>query len=186
MPRERLSYILKVMSDPATDPLTDPATEPATKPVDEQFMRAAIAEAERAGLNGEVPVGAVVVADGEIIGRGGNQSIRFHDPTGHAEIVALRRAARNVGNYRLTGCTLYVTVEPCAMCAGAAVWARIERLVYGCDDPKAGVIGTLFRLTEDPRLNHRIETASGVLSADCADILQEFFKMKRSAEKKRD
>ena len=147
---------------------------------DERFMQAALKEARRAAADGEVPVGAVVVLGEEIIGRGSNRSIRDHDPTAHAEIVALREAATRLGNYRLTGCTLYVTTEPCAMCAGAAVLARIERLVYGCDDPKAGAVRSLYRIADDARLNHRIDVTGGVLAEDCAALLRDFFEKRRS------
>jgi tRNA(adenine34) deaminase len=148
---------------------------------DEQYMRLALEEARRAEAAGEVPVGAVIVQNGEVIGAGRNRNIIDHDPTAHAEIVALRQAASKLANHRLTGCTLYVTVEPCAMCAGAAVLARIERLVYGCDDPKAGAVRSLYRLAEDARLNHRINVVSGVLADDCSALLTAFFRRKRSA-----
>jgi len=143
-------------------------------------MRLALAEAEAAREAGEVPVGAVVARDREIISCGHNRTILDHDPTAHAEIVALREAARRIGNHRLLGCSLYVTVEPCAMCAGAIVQARSARLVYGCDDPKAGAVRTLYQLADDPKLNHRAEVVSGVLGAECSAILQEFFRMKRA------
>ena len=146
---------------------------------DERFMREALEEAQRAAAEGEVPVGAVVVLGEEIIGRGRNRSISEHDPTAHAEVVALRRAAQRLANYRLTGCTLYVTVEPCAMCAGAAVLARIGRLVYGCDDLKAGAVRSLFRITDDSRLNHQMTITSGVLGEECASLVQAFFQKKR-------
>jgi tRNA(adenine34) deaminase len=144
------------------------------------FMQAALEEARRAEERGEVPVGAVVARGSEILGRGGNSSIAQSDPTAHAEIVALRQAALALGNYRLEDCTLYVTVEPCAMCAGAAVQARIARLVYGCDDPKAGAVYSLFRLAGDNRLNHRIETTRGVLAEECAALIRGFFQKKRT------
>src|SRR3990172_1679842 len=146
---------------------------------DIQFMREALAEAERAAAEGEVPVGAIVVRGGEIVGRGGNRMIGSNDPSAHAEIVAMREASQRLANYRLTGCTLYVTMEPCAMCAGAAVLARVKRLVYGCDDPKAGAVRTLFRLADDLRLNHRIEIARGILAEECAACVQDFFQKKR-------
>jgi tRNA(adenine34) deaminase len=151
-----------------------------TNEQDERFMRAALEEAQRAASDGEVPVGAVVVQGEEIVGRGSNRSIRDHDPTAHAEIVALREASARVANYRLPGCTLYVTTEPCAMCAGAAVLARIDRLVYGCDDPKAGAVRSLFRIADDVRLNHRISIAGGVLAEECAALLRDFFERRRS------
>lgn len=143
-------------------------------------MRVALEEARRAEAEGEVPVGAVVVLGEEIVGRGRNRSVSDNDPTAHAEIVALREASRRLVNYRLTGCTLYVTVEPCTMCAGAAVLARIERLVYGCDDPKAGAVRSLFRLADDARLNHRIAVTPGVLAEECAAPLHAFFLKRRS------
>ena len=146
---------------------------------DVYFMRVALEEARRAEAEGEVPVGAVVVLGDEIVGRGRNRNVSDHDPTAHAEIVALRQAAQKLANYRLTGCALYVTVEPCAMCAGAAVLARIERLVYGCDDPKAGAVRSLFRLTGDARLNHQVVITSGVLGEECAACVREFFQKKR-------
>jgi tRNA(adenine34) deaminase len=147
---------------------------------DAQFMREALAEARRASENGEVPVGAIVVRGAEIVGRGANRMIASHDPSAHAEIVAMREASQRLSNYRLPGCTLYVTVEPCAMCAGAAVLARVDRLVYGCDDPKAGAVRTLFRVADDLRLNHRIEIERGILAEECASYLKDFFQKKRS------
>ena len=147
---------------------------------DAAYMRLALEEARRAASQGEVPVGAVVVFGEQIIGRGSNRNIADHDPTAHAEVVALRQAAAQLANYRLAGCTLYVTVEPCAMCAGAAVLARLERLVYGCDDPKAGAIRSLYQIADDARLNHRIEITSGVLAEECSALLRTFFAEKRS------
>jgi tRNA(adenine34) deaminase len=146
---------------------------------DIQFMREALAEAGRAEAEGEVPVGAVVVRGEEVIGRGANRMIGSHDPSAHAEVVAMRDASRRLANYRLTGCTLYVTMEPCPMCAGAAVLARLDRLVYGCDDPKAGAVRTLFRLADDLRLNHRMEIGRGVLAEECAARVRDFFQKKR-------
>src|SRR3990172_9259820 len=146
---------------------------------DLHFMQEALAEARGAEAAGEVPVGAVVVQGGEIVGRGANRMIGSHDPSAHAEIVALREAAQRLANYRLPGCTLYVTMEPCAMCAGAAVLARLDRLVYGCNDPKAGAVRTLFRLADDLRLNHRISVTGGVLAEECAACVQDFFQKKR-------
>jgi tRNA(adenine34) deaminase len=147
---------------------------------DEKFMKMALGEALSAADAGEVPVGAVIVTDtGEVLARAGNRTISDNDPTAHAEIVALRAAARAAGNYRLTGATLYVTLEPCAMCAGALVHARIARLVYGCDDPKVGAIAGKLRLLEHSTLNHRVEVASGVLATECAVLLQSFFAGKR-------
>lgn len=148
---------------------------------DEDWMRLALAEASAAQAEGEVPVGAVVVLDGNEIGRGHNRTLQDRDPSAHAEVVALRDAARRLGNHRLTGCHLYVTVEPCAMCAGAIVQARIARVVYGCDDPKAGAVRTLYQIADDPRLNHRAEIAGGVLAVECAELLRRFFQEKREA-----
>jgi len=142
-----------------------------------RFMREALALADAAARAGEVPVGAVVVAgDGnEIIGRGHNQPVGSHDPTAHAEIVAMREAGRRLGNYRLTGATLYVTVEPCLMCVGAMVHARIGTLVFGVTEPKAGAIESTQRAHEHPALNHRIRVVSGVLTAECRDVMRQFF-----------
>jgi len=142
-------------------------------------MREALAEAAAAAREGEVPVGAVVVVDGEIVGRGRNQPIGSHDPTAHAEIVAMRDAAKQLGNYRLSGATLYVTVEPCVMCVGAMVHARIGTLVFGTPEPKAGAIESTQRAHEHPALNHRIRVVSGVLAADCRDLMREFFESRR-------
>jgi tRNA(adenine34) deaminase len=143
------------------------------------FMRAALEEARKGFEAGEVPVGAVVVADGRIIGRGFNQPIGGHDPTAHAEVVAIRAAAREVGNYRLVGSTLYVTIEPCLMCVGAMVHARVETLVFGAPEPKAGAVVSSCRAHELPSLNHRIEVLGGVLQTDCRAIIQEFFRGRR-------
>lgn len=148
--------------------------------VDVEFMQVAMEEAARAEAAGEVPVGAVVVNGGKILGRAGNRNIVEKDPTAHAEILAMRQAAQNTSNYRLEGCTLYVTIEPCAMCAGAAVLARVSRLVYGCDDPKSGAVRTFFRVADDIRLNHRIEVTRGVLQQECASQIRAFFQKKRS------
>ena len=142
-------------------------------------MRDALALAQRAREQGEVPVGAVVVLDGAVIGQGFNQPISSSDPTAHAEIVALRDAARRIGNYRLTGATLYVTIEPCQMCVGAMVHARIARLVYGTPEPKAGAVESAMRAHEHPSLNHRMEATGGVLEAECRDLIQAFFKDRR-------
>ncbi|HSF05664.1 MAG TPA: tRNA adenosine(34) deaminase TadA [Methylomirabilota bacterium] len=148
-------------------------------PRDEEFMRQALAEARRGLDAGEVPVGAVVVVDGAVIARAHNEPIARRDPTAHAEILALREAARALGNYRLTSATLYATVEPCPMCCGAALQARIARLVYGAADPKAGAVGSLYRLLEDPRLNHRVPATGAVLEAASTALLHEFFETKR-------
>jgi tRNA(adenine34) deaminase len=143
-------------------------------------MRAALAEAKVAAEEGEVPVGAVVVASGEIIARGHNRSETDNDPSAHAEIVALREAARETGNYRVTDGTLYVTLEPCAMCMGALVQARIERLVFGAYDPKAGAAGSAIDLSDSRSFNHRFEINGGVLAGECAEVLKSFFESKRN------
>ena len=145
----------------------------------EPFMREALRLAEEAGRSGEVPVGAVVAVGGEIIGRGFNRSIAATDPTAHAEIVALREAARAVGNYRLSGAVLYVTIEPCLMCVGAMVHARIGTLVFGTPEPKAGAIESTQRAHEHPALNHRMSVVSGVLARECRELLQQFFRERR-------
>ena len=146
---------------------------------DESFMREALALAAEAEAAGEVPVGAVVVRDDVVIGRGRNQPIAAVDPTAHAEVVALREAARNVGNYRLTGSTLYVTVEPCLMCVGALVHARVERLVYGAREPKAGAVESTQRAHEHPALNHRIALTGGVLADEAQAMMVRFFEARR-------
>jgi tRNA(adenine34) deaminase len=145
----------------------------------EPFMREALGLADEAARAGEVPVGAVVVVAGEIVGRGHNQPIGSHDPTAHAEIVAMRDAARQLGNYRLSGATLYVTVEPCVMCVGAMVHARIGTLVFGTPEPKAGAIESTQRAHEHPALNHRMRVVSGVLAAQCRDAMRRFFDARR-------
>jgi tRNA(adenine34) deaminase len=142
-------------------------------------MRHALALAQRARDAGEVPVGALVVKDGAIVGEGWNQPIGAHDPSAHAEMVALRAAAHTLGNYRLTGCTLYVTLEPCVMCAGAMVHARIARLVFGAADPKAGAVHSVYDVIAQPRLNHRIDWQGGVLESECGEILRAFFRERR-------
>src|SRR6266705_5487582 len=147
---------------------------------DARCMALALEEARRAESDGEVPIGAVVVLDGRIIGRGRNRVIADSDPTAHAEMLALREAATEMGNYRLTGAALYVTLEPCPMCCGAAVNARVARVVYGAADPKAGAARSLYRLLDDARLNHQVAVAGGVRSAECAALLSEFFQKKRS------
>ncbi len=146
---------------------------------DELWMEEALREAERAQARGEVPVGAVVVCSGRIVGRGGNCNVAEADPTAHAEIVALRQAAQELGNHRLTDCELFVTIVPCPMCAGALVNARLKRLVYGADDPKAGAVHSVVRVLNHPGLNHVMEVSGGVLAARCAEILQKFFVEKR-------
>jgi tRNA(adenine34) deaminase len=147
--------------------------------MDETFMAEALAEARRAAAEGEVPIGAVLVAEGRIAGRGRNARERLRDPTAHAEILALQEAARTLGRWRLTGSTMYATLEPCPMCAGALVNARVDRLVYGVADPKAGAVDTLFDVVRDARLNHRIAVSSGVLAEECGALLREFFRERR-------
>ncbi len=147
--------------------------------IDIQFMQEALGEARAAAAGGEVPIGAVLVHDGEILARSGNRTIRDNDPTAHAEMVVLREAARLLGNYRLADTTLYVTIEPCSMCAGAIIQARVPRLVYGADDPKGGAVRSCFEILSHPRLNHQVEVTSGVLATDCATILQSFFAERR-------
>lgn len=143
------------------------------------FMQEAIEEARSAAAAGEVPVGAVLTLEGRIIARSGNRTIRDCDPTAHAEIIALREAARVVNNYRLADTTLYVTIEPCSMCAGAMIQARIPRLVYGANDPKAGAVRTYFQVLSNPSLNHQVEITAGVLAAECAEVIQSFFAKRR-------
>ena len=146
---------------------------------DESWMEQALEQARMAAQAGEVPVGALVIKDGEIIGLGHNRNLLDHDPAAHAEIVALRQAAARLGNHRLTGCEMFVTIEPCAMCAGALVHARLARLVYGASDPKAGAAGSVLQVLNHPGLNHKMEVRSGVLAEKCSEILQKFFREKR-------
>lgn len=148
--------------------------------IDVRFMRRALDLARHAEQAGEVPVGALVVLNDEVIGEGWNQPIVSHDPTAHAEMVAMRSAAARMKNYRLTGATLYVTLEPCAMCAGAMVHARIARVVYGAADPKAGAAGSVFNLLESTVLNHRAQVTGGVLADECGELLRKFFEARRS------
>ena len=147
--------------------------------VDIDFMTQALALAREAAAQDEVPVGAVVALDGEIVGQGFNQPIGRHDPTAHAEVMALRDAAARLGNYRLPGCTLYVTVEPCAMCAGAIQHARVARVVYGTVEPKTGACGSVVDLFAEARLNHHAEVSGGVMAEDCAEIVSDFFRRRR-------
>ena len=147
--------------------------------VDAPFMDLALAEARKAEAAGEVPVGAVVVADGLVIARGFNQPISLNDPTAHAEIAALREACRKVGNYRLSNATMYCTVEPCMMCAGAMIHARLARLVFGTPDPRAGSAGSIYNVLTDPRLNHRVQVVSGIREDECVGLLREFFAGRR-------
>ena len=146
---------------------------------DEGALGLALEEARRAAEAGEVPIGAVVVLDGRVIGRAHNAPIAQSDPTAHAETLALRAAARHLGNYRLTGATLYATVEPCVMCCGALVHARVDRLVYGAADPKAGAVASLYRILDDRRLNHRIEVTAGIRAEECGALLTAFFRARR-------
>src|SRR5437660_12395499 len=147
--------------------------------VDEPFMDLALAEAKKAQTAGEIPVGAVVVADGLVIARGFNQPMSLNDPTAHAEIAALRAACRTLGNYRLSNATMYCTVEPCTMCAGAMIHARLTRLVFGTPDPKAGSAGSIYNVLTDPRLNNRVVVASGIREDECAELLRDFFARRR-------
>ena len=154
---------------------------------DEHYMGLALAEARKAMARGEVPVGAVIVIDGEVIARAHNRPISLNDPCGHAEVLAIRKAAKKIGNYRLSGAEMYVTLEPCVMCAGAIVNARISRVVFGAADPKGGAVASLFNILADGRLNHSAQTQQGVLQEPCAEILSRFFRGKRitsSARKK--
>jgi len=144
------------------------------------FMREAVAEASRAASRQEVPVGAIVVLDGKIVGRGHNQPIESKDPTAHAEVLAIREAARAVGAYRLPGAILYVTLEPCVMCVGAIIHARIASIKYGARDEKAGALGSVYDIGRDGRLNHRIEVSGGLMEDECAEMLREFFKQRRA------
>jgi tRNA(adenine34) deaminase len=146
---------------------------------DETFMQAALEEAQLAASAGEVPIGAVIVRQGEIIAHGQNRVLRDVDPTAHAEIVAMRSAAYTLGNYRLLDCELYVTLEPCAMCAGAMIHARLARLVYGAPDPKAGAAGSVLEVLNHPKLNHKMALNSGILAEKCSEMLKEFFRAKR-------
>ena len=143
------------------------------------YMKEALEEARASAAAGEVPIGAVLVHNGKIIARSGNRTIRDSDPTAHAEIIVLREAARLLGNYRLADTTLYVTIEPCSMCAGAMIQARVPRLVYGCDDPKGGAVRSCFQVLSHPRLNHQVEVVSGVFASECAAIIQSFFAARR-------
>jgi tRNA(adenine34) deaminase len=147
--------------------------------LDSHYMRQALDEARAAGALGEIPVGAIVVCGRTVVGRGGNRKEATQDPTAHAEILALRQAAAHLGRWRLSGCSVYVTLEPCPMCVGAMLSARVDRLVFGCADPKAGVAVTLLRLADDPRFNHRMEVAGGVGAEEAAQLLRAFFQERR-------
>ena len=151
-----------------------------TLPEDESWMRAALGQAREAQRRGEVPVGSVVVLDGAVVGEGFNQPIGSHDATAHAEVVAIRDAGRRLGNYRLSAATVYVTIEPCQMCVGAMIHARISRVVYGTPEPKAGAIESAMRAHEHPALNHRLAATGGVLETECRAVMQEFFKSRRA------
>lgn len=146
---------------------------------DSDYMSLALEEARLAAAAGEVPVGAIMVREGAVIAKAGNRTIRDCDPTAHAEICVLREAARALGNYRLAGATLYVTIEPCAMCAGAMIQARVARLVYGAEDPKGGAVRSCFEVLSHARLNHQVEVTSGVLAEECASVIQSFFASRR-------
>ena len=146
---------------------------------DDSWMEAALVEAAQAQAAGEVPVGAVIVCEDRIVGRGANRNLADSDPTAHAEIVALREVARALGNHRLGECEMFVTIEPCAMCAGALVHARLKRLVYGADDPKAGAVRSVLQVLNHPRLNHQMEVTSGVLAGRCGELMQSFFRARR-------
>jgi tRNA(adenine34) deaminase len=150
---------------------------------DETYMKEALDEAKKAMDKGEIPVGAVVVLGGEVIGRGHNLREATGDPTAHAEMLALREAARAIGHWRLIGCTLYVTLEPCPMCAGAVINARVDRVCFGAFDPKAGCCGTLYDLTGERKFNHHPDVAGGVLNDECAALIKEFFSKRRAAQK---
>jgi tRNA(adenine34) deaminase len=165
-----------------TGPRNEAASSPPSRSSEaaERWMAEALALARSAQLRGEVPVGAVVVCEGAIVGRGGNAPIKDNDPTAHAEIAALREAARALGNYRLPGCELYVTIEPCAMCAGAIMHARVRHLVYGARDPKTGACGSVVDLFADHRLNHHTTVTGGVAGEACAALLSNFFAMRRA------
>ena len=146
---------------------------------DIEFMQQALAEARESAVSGEVPIGAVLVHEGRILARAGNRTIRDCDPTAHAEIVVLREAARIIGNYRLADTTLYVTIEPCSMCAGAMIQARVARLVYGAAEPRGGAVQSCFEVLSHPDVNHRVQVTSGVLASDCSDVIQSFFAVRR-------
>jgi len=153
-------------------------------PTDESFMQFALDQARQAEAIDEVPIGCVIVCDGQVVGRGHNRRISDSDPTAHAEMIAIRAAAAARGDWRLDDCDLFVTLEPCPMCTGAAVLARVRRIVFGPADPKAGACGTLMNLAADPRLNHRIELVGGVLADECRQVLQAFFRKQREMGKK--
>jgi tRNA(adenine34) deaminase len=150
---------------------------------DQRFMQMALAEAAAAAAEDEVPIGAVIVHEGQVLAAAHNQREQLRDPTAHAEMIAITQAATALNSWRLESCTLYVTLEPCPMCAGAIVQSRVKRVVYGADDPKAGAVKTLYQLLDDTRLNHRAEVTAGVLAEECGRVLSEFFQQKRVAKK---
>ena len=164
--------------------MIEPAANPNSKlSADEQYMRIAVDQARIAEENGDVPIGAVIVHNDTIIAKAYNQREQLQDPTAHAEIIALTQAAASLENWHLNGCTMYVTLEPCPMCAGALVLSRMDKLVYGCDDPKTGAVKSLYAIVTDERLNHRLEVVSGVLADECAKQLQDFFQSRRGKNK---
>jgi len=160
--------------------MNDEAVKSLLNDADDRFMRTAIEAAKIAEENGDVPIGAVIVHKNQIIGKAYNQREQLKDPTAHAEIIALTQAAAFMESWRLNGCTIYVTLEPCPMCAGALVLSRMDRLVYGCDDPKTGACKSLYNIVQDERLNHRLEVTSGVLADECSKLLQDFFQKRRT------
>lgn len=170
---------------PHDDGTPMPPSGSRSLPGDEAWMRLALDEAARAAALGEVPVGAVVVRGGEVVAAGHNLTHTANDPSAHAEMIALRRAAEATGHWRLLDCTLYVTLEPCTMCAGVIVLSRIPRVVFGAFDPKAGMCGSLGNLVQDPRLNHRVDLSGGVLGAECGEVLRGFFRARRALGKRR-
>lgn len=169
-----------------TAPLVEDGREPDLNaygyvlPNDEAFMQLALQEAQAAYAIGEVPIGAILVRDGSVIGRAHNMRETWHDPTAHAELIVIRDTARQLGTWRLTGCTLYVTIEPCPMCAGALLQSRLTRLVYGASDPKAGAVDTLYKLLQDQRLNHQVQVTHGIRADACGKIMQDFFRRLRT------
>lgn len=160
--------------------MIEPASNSVQQSVDEQYMRMAIVQAQIAEENGDVPIGAVIVHNNTIIAKAYNQREQLQDPTAHAEIIALTQAATALENWHLNDSTIYVTLEPCCMCSGALVLARMKRLVYGCDDPKTGAVKSLYNIVQDKRLNHQVDVTSGVLAEECSALLQEFFKKRRA------
>jgi tRNA(adenine34) deaminase len=163
--------------------MTPPELPGDRSQVDQHFMMLALAEAAAAAAEDEVPIGAVIVHEGQVLAAAHNQRERLRDPTAHAEMIAITQAATALDSWRLENCTLYVTLEPCPMCAGAIVQSRLKRVIYGADDPKAGAVKTLYQLLEDARLNHRAEVTTGVLAEECGRVLSDFFQQKRLAKK---